>query len=238
MTEETIHTKEETPTPSASDICSSSSAVPCADTEPVNSNIVRFTSDLPVPDEISSDPTDAAVSDTDGSPDTPETESKASETADYINNLRDKASEFTEKASAFTSRASDVTSQTIQKAAAHLKSDRSYDFSEEEEPVKKQFHFRKDDKEFFRDKWILSRIKDDQLMAYLELEQKRNEMQQTARDIKEKRIFKGFQVLVGAAATVAVVFLLKDEPTILVNILYITGILTALIFWKHPKDKL
>ena len=62
-------------------------------------------------------------------------------------------------------------------------------------------------------------------------------MQQQARDIKEKRIMKGFELTISLAAIVAVIYLLKDNPTILVNILYITGILVAFWFWKNPRDK-
>lgn len=127
--------------------------------------------------------------------------------------------------------------ETFGQAASSIKAETDDIFQEEDVPDKKRFHFKKEDKEFFRDKWILSRISDENLMDYLKLEQRRNELQQEAKDIKEKRIFRAFEVTVGLAAGVAVVYLLKDNPSILVNILYIAGILGALWVYKNPKDK-
>ena len=74
-------------------------------------------------------------------------------------------------------------------------------------------------------------------MEYLKLEQKRFEQLQEAKERKEKRLFTAFKLSVSLAAIVAVIYLLKDVPTILVNILYIAGILSAFWFWKNPKDK-
>ena len=39
------------------------------------------------------------------------------------------------------------------------------------------------------------------------------------------------------AAIVGVTSLLRDNPTVLVNILYIIGIVSALWIWKNPKNK-
>ncbi len=63
------------------------------------------------------------------------------------------------------------------------------------------------------------------------------ELQQEAKDIKEKRILKAFEITVGLAAGVAVVYLLKDNPSILVNILYIAGVLGALWVYKNETEK-
>lgn len=128
-------------------------------------------------------------------------------------------------------------SPNAKKSTSDAKADDDTNFPDEDIPAKKRFHFKKEDKEFFRDKWILSRISDDNLMEYLALEQRRNELQQEAKDIKEKRILKAFEITVGLASIVAVIYLLRDNPTILVNILYIAGILTAFWFWKNPRDK-
>ena len=108
----------------------------------------------------------------------------------------------------------------------------------EEEPPKRLFSpFRSKKSDFSRDEWILSHIDNSQLMEYLKLEQKRFEQLQEAKERKEKRLFTAFKLSVSLAAIVAVIYLLKDVPTILVNILYIAGILAAFWFWKNPKDK-
>ena len=130
-----------------------------------------------------------------------------------------------------------IVKDSFQSTASQIKAETDDIFAEEDAPDKKRFHYKKEDKEFFRDKWILSRISDENLMDYLKLEQRRTELQQEAKDIKEKRILKAFEITVGLAAGVAVVYLLKDNPSILVNILYIAGILGALWVYKNPKDK-
>lgn len=108
----------------------------------------------------------------------------------------------------------------------------------EEEPPKRHFSpFRAKRSDFSRDEWILSHIDNSQLMEYLKLEQTRFEQLQEAKERKEKRLFTAFKLTVSLAAIVAVIYLLKDVPTILVNILYIAGILAAFWFWKNPKDK-
>ncbi len=108
----------------------------------------------------------------------------------------------------------------------------------EEEPKKRGFFRRNKEEEYFlRDKWILSRIRDEDLMDYLLLEQKRNEQMQRAKDIREKRLVSAFKLSVSLAAGVAIVYLLKDNPTIFVNILYIGGILGGFHFWKNSQGK-
>ena len=63
-------------------------------------------------------------------------------------------------------------------------------------------------------------------------------MEQTkAKDIREKRFISAFKLSVSLAAGVAVVYLLKDNPTIFVNILYIGGILGGFWFWKNFHEK-
>lgn len=148
-----------------------------------------------------------------------------------------KASDIADKASAYTEKAADFAGKTAQKAASRIKPEPEDDFLNEDIPEKKRFHFKRDDKEFFRDKWILSRISEENLMEYLKLEQQRSELQQEAKNIKEKRILKAFEMTLGLAAIVAVIYLLRDNPSILVNILYIAGILAAFWVWKNPKDK-
>lgn len=99
------------------------------------------------------------------------------------------------------------------------------------------FHLQKDLEDFTREDWILSRIPEEDLMEYLRMEQKNNEMLRKAKEIKEKRIFTTLQIALSMSAIVAVVALLKDNPTVLVNILYITGIVIALWIWRGKQDK-
>lgn len=96
--------------------------------------------------------------------------------------------------------------------------------------------FRREDVEFSRDKWILTHINSEDLLEYLKLEQERSEQLRIAKDIRGKRLMSAFRLAVSLAAIVAVVYLLRDVPTILVNILYICGIIAALWLWKNPND--
>ena len=99
------------------------------------------------------------------------------------------------------------------------------------------FRLRKDMEDFTREDWILSRIPEEDLMEYLRMEQKNSEILQKAKEIKEKRIFTTLQIAISMSAIVGVVALLKDNPTVLVNILYITGIVIALWIWRGKQDK-
>lgn len=81
-----------------------------------------------------------------------------------------------------------------------------------------------------REEQILSRIKDEDLMKYLE-------MMQSIKEAREKRSFTMLQLLISLAAIVIVVFLLRDNPTVLVNILYIVGIIIVLWILKGPHEK-
>ncbi|MGC4018297.1 MAG: hypothetical protein QM793_03050 [Muricomes sp.] len=112
-----------------------------------------------------------------------------------------------------------------------------YSFFEEDNSSKSPFHFKKKDRDFSRDAWILSHIDNTQLMEYLRLEQRRNEFLQNVKETREKRIFKAFELTISLAAVVAVIFLLKDNPSILINILYIAGIIAAFWLWKNPREK-
>ena len=90
---------------------------------------------------------------------------------------------------------------------------------------------------FSRDQWILSHIKDEDLMEYLRLEQHRMELLQQAKEKREKRIFTLVQLLLSLAAVIAVTYLLKDNPTSLLSFLYIVGMIGAFWIMKNPKDK-
>ena len=60
-------------------------------------------------------------------------------------------------------------------------------------------------------------------MKYLEMEHERLEMMQRHQRRQGKEKFTMLQLLISLAAIVIVVFLLRDNPTVLVNILYIVG---------------
>lgn len=111
------------------------------------------------------------------------------------------------------------------------------DSDKEKKRISDFFHFRKNISDFTREDWILSRIPAEDLMEYLTMEQKKNEMLQKAKEVKEKRIFTTLQIAISMAAIVGVVALLRDNPTVLVNILYITGIVIALWIWRGKQDK-
>ena len=99
-------------------------------------------------------------------------------------------------------------------------------FADEEPSKKRFFRFNKQEEEHLsRDKWILSRIPSEDLMDYLRLEQSRMDKLQMAKERKWKRINTTIRLVASLAAGVVAIYFLKDEPTILVNILYICGIL-------------
>lgn len=127
-------------------------------------------------------------------------------------------------------------SETSDMASASNEDD-EFDFDEEERPKKRFFRIRSSNDEESRDKLILSRIKDEDLMDYLALEQRRLEFLQQAKEAKEKRFLIAFQLLISLSAIVAITYLLQDNPTILISILYIVGIVAALNVWKNPHDK-
>ncbi len=112
-----------------------------------------------------------------------------------------------------------------------------FGLDEEERPKKRFWRFRAGNDEESRDKLILSRIRDEDLMEYLVLEQRRLEFLQQSREAKDKRILAAFQLVITLAAIVALTYLLQDNPTILISILYVAGIVAALHVWKNPQDK-
>lgn len=100
------------------------------------------------------------------------------------------------------------------------------------------FHFRsKDNAPFSRDEWILQNLKSEDLMEYLKLEQHRMELLQEAKDVRGRRILRAFELTVSLAAVSTITYLLKDNPTILISILYTLGIVSVFWLWKRPNDK-
>ena len=87
-----------------------------------------------------------------------------------------------------------------------------------------------------RNEQILSRISDEDLMEYLRMEQKRMELLQQAKEVREKRFWTTFQLAICLLSVILVIYFLKDNPVILVTILYTFGILAALRIWSKAQN--
>ena len=111
--------------------------------------------------------------------------------------------------------------------------------SKDEHPFREFFsNFRSKRKiEMNRDEQILSRISDEDLMEYLRMEQKRMELLQQAKEVREKRFWTTFQLSICLLSVILVIYFLKDNPVILVSILYTVGILTALRIWSKSQER-
>ena len=113
------------------------------------------------------------------------------------------------------------------------------DFYEQQEKSRSEFfsNFRSKRKiEMNRDEQILSRISDENLMEYLRMEQKRMELLQQAKEVREKRFWTTFQLAICLLSVILVIYFLKDNPVILVTILYTFGILAALRIWSKAQN--
>ena len=110
--------------------------------------------------------------------------------------------------------------------------------SKDEHPFREFFsNFRSKRKiEMNRDEQILSRISDEDLMEYLRMEQKRMELLQQAKEVREKRFWTTFQLAICLLSVILVIYFLKDNPVILVTIVYTFGILTALRIWSKGQN--
>lgn len=110
--------------------------------------------------------------------------------------------------------------------------------SKDEHPFREFFsNFRSKRKiEMNRDEQILSRISDEDLMEYLRMEQKRMELLQQAKEVREKRFWTTFQLFICLLSIILVIYFLKDNPVILVTILYTVGILAALRIWSKSQN--
>ena len=74
------------------------------------------------------------------------------------------------------------------------------------------------------------------LMEYLRMEQKRMELLQQAKEVREKRFWTTFQLSICLLSVILVIYFLKDNPVILVTILYTFGILAALRIWSKGQN--
>lgn len=81
---------------------------------------------------------------------------------------------------------------------------------------------------------IAFQITEDHITEYLE--GSREARMQRFKEEREKRILTAFELAAALASVVLVVYFLKDNPAILVNILYIIGALAGLWLWKKPQN--
>ena len=91
-------------------------------------------------------------------------------------------------------------------------------------------------REFFSNFRSKRKISDEDLMEYLRMEQKRKELLQQAKEVREKRFWTTFQLFICLLSVILVIYFLKDNPVILVTILYTVGILTALRIWSKSQN--
>ena len=92
-------------------------------------------------------------------------------------------------------------------------------------------HFRS----FSPSEQIAGRITEEHITEYLE--GNREERRNAYRERREKRFLAALELIAVLTAIVLGVWFLRDNPAILVNILYIIGGLGALFVWKHPFIK-
>lgn len=143
----------------------------------------------------------------------------------------------TEKADNVKTAESTETTSAKSSAETSKEPEVKFEYDEDDIPRRRLFSSQKEDMNFLRDKWILSRIKDEDLMEYLRLEQKRNDQLQEAKERRDKRLMFAFTLTVSLIAAVVAIYFLKDNPVLLTNILYICGILFAFWMFKNPRDK-
>ena len=115
------------------------------------------------------------------------------------------------------------------------KKDAEEDEDLEEDFYEQQEKSRSKNEHPFRE-FFLSRISDEDLMEYLRMEQKRMELLQQAKEVREKRFWTTFQLFICLLSVILVIYFLKDNPVILVSILYTVGILTALRIWSKSQN--
>lgn len=165
---------------------------------------------------------------------TSDTESKATDgkTADNTNKFND--TQNTKEASPKDAEEEDDDDDLEEEFYEQQEKSRSKD----EHPFREFFsNFRSKRKiEMNRDEQILSRISDEDLMEYLRMEQKRMELLQQAKEVREKRFWTTFQLSICLLSVILVIYFLKDNPVILVTILYTFGILAALRIWSKGQN--
>ena len=82
---------------------------------------------------------------------------------------------------------------------------------------------------------IARKITEEHITEYLE--GSREDRRQAFKERREKRLLTAFEIVAALGFVVAIVVFLKNEPAVLVNILYIIAALAALWFWKKKNNK-
>lgn len=91
--------------------------------------------------------------------------------------------------------------------------------------------------ELSREDYILMRLPDEDLLEYLEMMEQRADKERLYKEKWQSRLFFLVQLAVITAGIVLVVWFLRDNPVVLVSILYTGGLLFAAYLWKHrTKD--
>lgn len=88
---------------------------------------------------------------------------------------------------------------------------------------------------FSREEWILTHLEGHDLLEYLKMENEKEKTALRAKETRQERILSAFQLTISMAAAVAIIYVLSADPTILVNVLYIAGIIGGLWLWKRNK---
>ena len=92
------------------------------------------------------------------------------------------------------------------------------------------------DYDFTKEDYILMRLRDEDLMEYLRMQERKEAQIHEEKEKRNSRIYSILQILIVSLAIVLIVWFLKDNPTVLINILYIGGILLFVWFWKRSKS--
>lgn len=82
---------------------------------------------------------------------------------------------------------------------------------------------------------VAGRITEEHITEYLE--GTREEKLLAFRERREKRILTALEILASLTAVVLTVWFLRDNPAILVNVLYLIGGLGIFFIWRYPNKK-
>lgn len=104
-------------------------------------------------------------------------------------------------------------------------------------PRRHFFHSQRTELQYMRDKWILSKIREEDLMEYLRMEKEHEEALREERENRERHFLTVLVLAICLLAIVTTIGLLKDNPTILLSILYIGVFVGCMYYWQNKKTK-